>query len=90
MASTSQKRPHVVNLHPPNKTATVPGKENLLSLGKAYFVGVRQEWGKVSWPTWVQIWGETLVVLVVVTIVTMIVFSMDWAFKTIIGLIVPA
>ena len=32
-----------------------------------YFKGVRSEWGKISWPTWPQIWGQTIVVLVMVS-----------------------
>lgn len=54
-----------------------------------YFKGVRSEWGKISWPTWPQIWGQTIVVLVMVSIMTLGLFIMDYSFHWIITLITP-
>ena len=52
-----------------------------------YFLGVKSEWGKVSWPTRQQVLSETLVVLVVVIAFTTVVFTMDKIFIFLLGLI---
>lgn len=54
-----------------------------------YLKGVRAEWFKISWPSTGQIWGQTIVVLVVVSIMTLILFIMDYSFHFIISSIVP-
>jgi len=54
-----------------------------------YLKGVRSEWGKISWPTWPQIWGQTIVVLVMVSVVTLCLFALDYAFHFIISSITP-
>lgn len=54
-----------------------------------YFKGVRAEWGKITWPTGPQIWGQTIVVLVMVSIMTLGLFIMDYSFHWIITLITP-
>ena len=52
-----------------------------------YFKGVKAEWSKVSWPTRKQIGVETVIVLVVVTFFTLVVYFMDIIFKALLGLI---
>ncbi len=52
-----------------------------------YFKGVKAEWGKVSWPTRQQVLVETIIVLIVVTFFTVVVFSMDKLFEWLLGLI---
>lgn len=54
---------------------------------KNYFKGARAEWSKVSWPQKDQIIAETVIVLVVVTIFTVIVFAMDKFFEFTLGFI---
>jgi preprotein translocase subunit SecE len=54
-----------------------------------YFKGIRAEWKKITWPTWPQIWGQTIVVLVMVSIMTLGLFIMDYSFHWIITLITP-
>jgi preprotein translocase SecE subunit len=54
-----------------------------------YLVGVRSEWGKISWPTWPQIWGQTLIVLLMVTIMTTGLFILDYGLHFIITSITP-
>jgi preprotein translocase SecE subunit len=54
-----------------------------------YLKGVRSEWGKISWPTWPQIWGQTIIVLVMVTIMTLALFILDNSFRFIIEHITP-
>ena len=53
----------------------------------AYFKGVKSEWGKVSWPTKKQVMVETVIVLIVVTFFTLVVYFMDIIFKALLGLI---
>jgi preprotein translocase SecE subunit len=55
----------------------------------SYLKGVRAEWTKISWPTWPQVWEQTIVVLVMVTLMTFILFIMDYSFHFIIANIVP-
>jgi preprotein translocase SecE subunit len=45
-----------------------------------YFKGVRVEWGKISWPERQQVFGETLFVIVIITVFTIAVYVMDWLF----------
>lgn len=54
-----------------------------------YLKGVRTEWTKISWPTPPQIMGQTLVVLVMVSIMTLGLFLIDNTFRLIIDLITP-
>ena len=53
----------------------------------AYFRGVKAEWSKVSWPTKKQVGVETIIVLIVVTFFTLVVYFMDIIFKALLGLI---
>ncbi|MBR3605436.1 MAG: preprotein translocase subunit SecE [Candidatus Gastranaerophilales bacterium] len=52
-----------------------------------YFKGVKNEWSKVSWPTRKQVGVETVIVLLVVTFFTVVVYFMDIIFKALLGLI---
>lgn len=45
-----------------------------------FFKGVRSELKKVSWPTRKELINYTLVVVVVVTIMTLVVWGLDLAF----------
>ena len=47
----------------------------------AYLKGVRQEWGKITWPEWLQVRNETVLVLFIVIIFTLIVLIYDWVFN---------
>ena len=47
---------------------------------KTYFKGVKNEWSKVSWPTKQQVIADTIIVLVVVTFFTIVIFAMDKIF----------
>lgn len=46
-----------------------------------YLKGVKTEWTKVSWPGWPQIWGQTIVVLVMTAAITAGLFAMDQVIK---------
>ena len=50
-----------------------------------YFKGVRREWGKVTWPEWAQVKVETILVLVIVLIFTMIILFYDFIFSSILA-----
>lgn len=52
-----------------------------------YFKGVRAEWGKITWPQKNQIISETVIVIIVVAIFTVVVFLMDIIFRGLLGLI---
>lgn len=54
-----------------------------------YLKGVRTEWTKISWPTMQQIIGQIIVVLAVVSIMTLILFVMDFSFHFIVNAITP-
>jgi len=56
---------------------------------KEYLLGVRSEWSKISWPTWPQIWGQTIVVLLMVAILTSGLFLLDYSLHFIITSITP-
>lgn len=60
---------------------------NTLENIKAYFKGVRAEWGKITWPERRQIFAETLFVIVIVFVFTISVYFMDIIFKWILGFI---
>lgn len=52
-----------------------------------YLKGVRAEWGKITWPERAQVFGETLFVIVIVTVFTIAVYVMDKLFQWILGFI---
>ena len=62
-------------------------KNNFKDKLTTYFKGVKTEWSKVSWPTKKQVIVETVIVLVVVTFFTLVVYFMDIIFKALLGLI---
>lgn len=46
-----------------------------------YLKEVRQEFNRISWPTRNQVLRESLVVLVMVTVITLFVFLLDYLFN---------
>ena len=48
---------------------------------KTYLKGVKSEWGKITWPIRQQVVAETIIVLIVVTIITTAVYIIDLSFK---------
>lgn len=66
-----------------DKTQEVSFKDSLIS----YFKGVRSEWYKVTWPDRQQILHETLIVIVVTTFFTLLIYIIDILLRFVIGLI---
>ncbi|MBQ4647391.1 MAG: preprotein translocase subunit SecE [Candidatus Gastranaerophilales bacterium] len=62
-------------------------KQNFKNKLITYLRGVKAEWSKVSWPTKKQVVAETIIVLIVVTFFTLVVFLMDKIFISLLGLI---
>ena len=60
-----------------NNTEEKNFKEKTIS----YFKGVKSEWSKITWPQKPQIVAETVIVLVVVTLLTTLVYLIDIGFK---------
>ncbi len=54
---------------------------------KAYFKGVKTEWGRISWPERRQIVAETLSVIVIVFVFTVAIYCMDLIFKGLLSLV---
>lgn len=54
-----------------------------------YLKGVRAEWDKISWPTMPQIWAQSIVVVVMVSLVTLGIWMVDSLFRLIIGWVTP-
>lgn len=52
-----------------------------------YFKGVRAEWGKITWPGKQQVVAETIYVIIIVFIFTMLVLLLDLAFKGLFSLL---
>ena len=52
---------------------------------KTYLKGVKSEWGKITWPSKQQVIGETIQVIVITTIFTVLILSMDLIFKWILS-----
>lgn len=49
---------------------------------KAYFAETTNELlTKVSWPTWSELQGSAVVVMVASVIISIIIFAMDWVFN---------
>jgi preprotein translocase subunit SecE len=80
-----------------NKTSDASGKKpqkqevasSPMQNLSAYFKGIRSEWTKITWPTWPQIWGQTIVVLVMVSIMTLSLFFLDYLLHVIVTTITP-
>jgi preprotein translocase subunit SecE len=56
---------------------------------QAYLAGLRTEWGKITWPSKAQVWAQTIVVLVMVSMMTLILFIIDYSLHFLISSIVP-
>ena len=54
---------------------------------KAYFKGVKAEWGRISWPERRQIVAETAFVIVIVFFFTVAIYLIDLLFKGLLSLI---
>ena len=54
---------------------------------KAYFRGVKAEWGRISWPERRQIVVETISVIVIVFFFTIAIYCIDLIFKGLLSLI---
>ena len=52
---------------------------------KTYLKGVKTEWGKITWPPKQQVVGETIQVIVITTIFTVLILSMDLIVKWILS-----
>ena len=48
---------------------------------KSYLKGVKTEWGKITWPGKQQVVTETIYVIIVTTIFTVMILSLDLIFK---------
>ena len=61
---------------------------NLIQRVQKYFREVRQELKKVAWPSKEELTTYTIVVFGVTTILTLVVFGLDWGFnKSVINLL---
>ncbi|MFO7886831.1 MAG: preprotein translocase subunit SecE [Eubacteriales bacterium] len=60
-------------------------KENKLL---SFFKGAKSELKKVSWPTKKELANMTVVVLVVVAIMTVLIWGLDFMFKGLLGIFV--
>lgn len=54
---------------------------------KAYFKGVKAEWGRITWPQRGQIIAETISVIVIVFAFTVAIYVIDWVFKILLSFI---
>jgi len=54
---------------------------------KTYLRGVKQEWGKITWPEAPVIFSETLFVLAIIVSFTVAILAIDLIYKTLFGLI---
>lgn len=86
----------MATVNKPTKDKTDPKKPNKpeastspIAQFQEYLAGVRSEWTKVSWPTWPQIWGQTIVVLLMVAIVTTGLFILDYGIHFTVTSITP-
>ena len=52
-----------------------------------YLRGVKQEWGKITWPETPVVFSETLFVLAIITAFTVGILAIDLIYKTLFGLI---
>ena len=59
----------------------------ILDAIKAYFKGVRTEWGKIRWPERKTVIFETCSVIVIVFVFTLAIYIMDLLFKGLLSLI---
>ena len=52
---------------------------------KTYLKGVKTEWGKITWPSKQQVVTETIYVIIVTTIFTVMILALDLIFKWILS-----
>ncbi|MGE0199495.1 MAG: preprotein translocase subunit SecE [Candidatus Melainabacteria bacterium] len=81
-------RQHASGESKPAKGAA-PAEDGGMEGVKTYLKGVRAEWDKVTWPSKVQMWQQTIVVLITVLVFAVGIYSIDWVFRGLIGLITP-
>ena len=73
---------------PRQKKSQQGEKLSLWKRTQKYFREVKQELKKVAWPSREELTTYTIVVFGVTTILTLVVFGLDWAFnKTVINLL---
>ena len=58
-------------------------KNNIIT----YFKGVKLEWGKITWPEKHQVVGETIFVVIIVSLFTTFIFLVDKIFEWVLSLI---
>jgi len=75
---------------------TVPSKKSSSPVASpksfdlmGYFKGVKTEWGKISWPSRMQVWQQTLTVLVMVSILTALIWLIDLVLHTLVMMVMP-
>lgn len=76
---TAKKNPKLVN----------SDKQTMITQALLYLKGVQAEWHKISWPKWPQVWAQTIVVLVMVSVMTLGLFVLDYSLHFIISNITP-
>ncbi|MCX5920841.1 MAG: preprotein translocase subunit SecE [Candidatus Melainabacteria bacterium] len=78
----------------PNATAS-PGNNKAGGVlasdeaGLAWFKGIGLEWGKITWPTRMQLFTYVIVVLLMTGVMTLFIWLIDTAFRWGIHLITP-
>ena len=60
---------------------SIENKSNFTEDLKVYLKGVKAEWGKITWPSKQQVVAETIQVIIVTTIFTVMILAMDLIFK---------
>jgi preprotein translocase SecE subunit len=75
-----------------NVPSSVPLSSAHLSLvGPSGFVsGLQYEWNKISWPTPLQLVAQTVVVVLMTSAMTLLIWGLDWFWRMLIQWIVPA
>ena len=60
-------------------------KSNFQEDLKVYLKGVKSEWGKITWPSKQQVVTETIYVIIVTTIFTVMILVLDLLFQWILS-----
>lgn len=68
-----------------SSAATSPKSFDLMG----YFKGVKAEWGKITWPTKLQVWQQTITVLVMVAFLTFLIWLIDLTLHTVVMMVMP-
>ena len=55
--------------------------DSFVSKTKNYFKGVKNEWGKITWPEKKQVFVETLYVIAIVFVFTLFILILDLVYK---------